>query len=70
MMHTGTFARHDAFNTCPTPHLTHPYTVPKTLFSLHLATPYRLTPSVLACDTPDKDVFCRGCYGKKYGAHG
>ena len=20
--------------------------------------------SVLACDTPEKDVFCRGCYGK------
>jgi len=26
--------------------------------------------SVNACDTPEKDIFCRGCYGKKYGAKG
>ena len=26
--------------------------------------------SVLACDAPDKDIYCRGCYGKKFGAKG
>ena len=24
--------------------------------------------SVLACDAPDDDIYCRGCYGKKFGA--
>jgi len=26
--------------------------------------------SVLACDAPDKEIYCRGCYGKKFGAKG
>ncbi|KAJ1521134.1 hypothetical protein ONE63_002831 [Megalurothrips usitatus] len=26
--------------------------------------------SILACDGPDKDVYCKTCYGKKYGPHG
>jgi len=26
--------------------------------------------SVLACDGPDKEIYCRGCYGKKFGAKG
>jgi len=26
--------------------------------------------SVLACDGPDKDIYCKGCYGKKFGAKG
>ncbi|XP_059468790.1 muscle LIM protein Mlp84B-like isoform X1 [Neocloeon triangulifer] len=26
--------------------------------------------SVLACDGPDKDVYCKTCYGKKWGPHG
>jgi len=26
--------------------------------------------SVSACDTPEEDIFCKGCYGKKYGAKG
>ncbi|KAL5288122.1 CSRP1 family protein [Megaselia abdita] len=26
--------------------------------------------SVIACDGPDKDVYCRTCYGKKWGPHG
>merc|ERR1719206_283044 len=26
--------------------------------------------SVLACDAPDKDIYCRGCYAKKFGARG
>ena len=24
--------------------------------------------SVLACDAPDDEIYCRGCYGKKFGA--
>lgn len=26
--------------------------------------------SVLACDGPDNDIYCRGCYGKSFGAKG
>ncbi|XP_070504932.1 muscle LIM protein Mlp84B-like [Chironomus tepperi] len=26
--------------------------------------------SIIACDGPDKDVYCRTCYGKKWGPHG
>ena len=26
--------------------------------------------SVLACDAPDKEIYCRGCYAKKFGAKG
>lgn len=26
--------------------------------------------SVLACDAPDDEIYCRGCYGKKFGAKG
>ncbi|XP_034243871.1 muscle LIM protein Mlp84B-like isoform X3 [Thrips palmi] len=26
--------------------------------------------SMLACDGPDKDVYCKTCYGKKFGPHG
>ncbi|XP_066999760.1 muscle LIM protein Mlp84B isoform X2 [Anabrus simplex] len=26
--------------------------------------------SVLACDGPDRDVYCKTCYGKKFGPHG
>lgn len=26
--------------------------------------------SIIACDGPDKDVYCRTCYGKKFGPHG
>lgn len=26
--------------------------------------------SVSVCDGPDKDIYCRGCYGKKFGAKG
>lgn len=24
----------------------------------------------IACDGPDKDVYCKTCYGKKWGPHG
>ncbi|XP_066600576.1 muscle LIM protein Mlp84B [Prorops nasuta] len=26
--------------------------------------------SIIACDGPDKDVYCKTCYGKKWGPHG
>ena len=26
--------------------------------------------SMLACDAPDNDIYCKGCYSKKFGAHG
>ncbi|XP_069680622.1 muscle LIM protein Mlp84B isoform X4 [Periplaneta americana] len=26
--------------------------------------------SILACDGPDRDVYCKTCYGKKFGPHG
>jgi len=26
--------------------------------------------SVLACDAPDGEIYCKGCYGKKFGAKG
>lgn len=26
--------------------------------------------SINACDGPDKDVYCKTCYGKKWGPHG
>ena len=26
--------------------------------------------SVLACDGPDREIYCRGCYGKQFGARG
>ncbi|CAL8115876.1 unnamed protein product [Orchesella dallaii] len=26
--------------------------------------------SVLACDGPDKEIYCKGCYGKKFGPKG
>ncbi len=26
--------------------------------------------SIIACDGPDKDVYCRTCYGKRWGPHG
>jgi len=26
--------------------------------------------SMLACDGPDNDIYCKGCYSKKFGAHG
>ncbi|XP_075167998.1 muscle LIM protein at 60A isoform X1 [Haematobia irritans] len=26
--------------------------------------------SIIACDGPDKEVYCRTCYGKKWGPHG
>lgn len=26
--------------------------------------------SIIACDGPDKDVYCKTCYGKNWGPHG
>lgn len=26
--------------------------------------------SIIACDGPDRDVYCKTCYGKKWGPHG
>lgn len=26
--------------------------------------------SIIACDGPDKEVYCKTCYGKKWGPHG
>lgn len=26
--------------------------------------------SIIACDGPDKDVYCKTCYGKRWGPHG
>ena len=26
--------------------------------------------SIIACDGPDRDVYCKTCYGKKFGPHG
>ena len=26
--------------------------------------------SVLACDGPDKEIYCKTCYGKRYGPKG
>lgn len=26
--------------------------------------------SIIACDGPDNDVYCKTCYGKKWGPHG
>lgn len=26
--------------------------------------------SIIGCDGPDRDVYCRTCYGKKWGPHG
>jgi len=26
--------------------------------------------SIIACDGPDKDIYCKTCYGKKWGPHG
>lgn len=26
--------------------------------------------SIIACDGPDHDVYCKTCYGKKWGPHG
>jgi len=26
--------------------------------------------SIIACDGPDSDVYCKTCYGKKWGPHG
>lgn len=26
--------------------------------------------SIIACDGPDSDVYCKTCYGKKFGPHG
>ena len=26
--------------------------------------------AIIACDGPDKEVYCRTCYGKKWGPHG
>ena len=37
-------------------------------FSCHACT--RPLDSMLACDAPDNDIYCKGCYSKKFGAHG
>lgn len=26
--------------------------------------------SIIACDGPDSDVYCKTCYGKRWGPHG
>ncbi|XP_039295085.1 muscle LIM protein Mlp84B isoform X6 [Nilaparvata lugens] len=31
---------------------------------------HRVLDSIIACDGPDKDVYCKTCYGKKWGPHG
>ena len=31
---------------------------------------HRILDSTLACDGPDKDVYCKLCYAKKYGPKG
>lgn len=31
---------------------------------------HRVLDSVLACDGPDRDVYCKLCYAKKYGPKG
>ena len=31
---------------------------------------HRPLDSMLACDGPDKEIYCRACYGKKYGPKG
>ncbi|XP_046666177.1 LOW QUALITY PROTEIN: muscle LIM protein Mlp84B-like [Homalodisca vitripennis] len=30
----------------------------------------RVLDSIIACDGPDRDVYCKTCYGKKWGPHG
>lgn len=30
----------------------------------------RTLDSIIACDGPDKDVYCKTCYGKNWGPHG
>lgn len=30
----------------------------------------RTLDSIIACDGPDRDVYCKTCYGKKWGPHG
>ncbi|KAK7591198.1 hypothetical protein V9T40_002811 [Parthenolecanium corni] len=30
----------------------------------------KILDSIIACDGPDKDVYCKTCYGKKFGPHG
>ncbi|XP_075234397.1 muscle LIM protein Mlp84B-like isoform X2 [Lycorma delicatula] len=31
---------------------------------------HRVLDSIIACDGPDSDVYCKTCYGKKWGPHG
>ncbi|XP_063233355.1 muscle LIM protein Mlp84B isoform X2 [Bacillus rossius redtenbacheri] len=30
----------------------------------------RTLDSIIACDGPDRDIYCKTCYGKKFGPHG
>lgn len=34
------------------------------------ATCHRPLDSMLACDGPDREIYCRSCYGKHYGPKG
>lgn len=31
---------------------------------------HRTLDSIIACDGPDRDVYCKTCYGKNWGPHG